>query len=99
MVLARHIQAPTATPALSGAVDRAVEFLLQRRLLWRCHEGAPIRPTWGRDPMLIQWPIRFYDVLSALAVMTELDRVGDPRCADALRHLAGQQLPGGGFPV
>ena len=97
--LARHAQAGRGAPAVSGAVNRAVEFLLQRRLLWRCHDGAPIRPTWGRDPLLSQWPIRFYDVLSVLVVMTELERVRDPRCADALRHLAGKQLPGGGFPV
>jgi hypothetical protein len=97
--LARHARAGRGSAALDGAVDRAAEFLLARRLLWRCHDGAPIRPAWGRDPQLIQWPIRFYDVLSALTVMTELDRVQDPRCADALRHLAGKQLPDGGFPV
>lgn len=68
--LACHARAERGTAALSGAVDRAAEFLLQRRLLWQCHDGSPIRPTWGRDPQLIQWPIRFYDVLSALTVMT-----------------------------
>jgi hypothetical protein len=97
--LARHVQAGRATPAFNVALDRAAEFLLQRRLLWRCRDGAPIRPSWGRDPLLIQWPIRFYDVLSALVVMTELGRVRDPRCADALHHLAGKRLPLGGFPV
>ncbi len=97
--LALHARAGRGTPALVGAVDRAAEFLLQRRLLWRRRDGAPIRPTWGQDPLLIQWPIRFYDVLSALVVMTELGRVRDQRCADALHHLAGKQLPGGGFPV
>jgi hypothetical protein len=97
--LACHARAGRGTAALTGAVDRAAEFLLQRRLLWRCHDGSPIRPTWGRDPQLIQWPIRLYDVLSALTVMAELERIQDPRCADALRHLAGKQLPDGGFPV
>lgn len=97
--LARHGRAGGGGRALSGAVDRAVEFLLARRLLWRCHDGAPIRPTWGRDPLLIHWPIRFYDVLFALTVMTELERIQDPRCADALNHLASKQLPDGGFPV
>jgi hypothetical protein len=97
--LARHVQAGGAAPACSVAVDHAAEFLLRRRLLWRCHDGAPIRPAWGRDPLLIQWPIRFYDVLSALVVMAELERVRDPRCADALRHLAGKRLSRGGFPV
>ena len=97
--LARHVRAGHGAPALNDAIDRAAEFLLQRRLLWRRRDSAPIRPAWGRDPLLIQWPIRFYDVLSALTVMTELERVRDPRCGDALHHLAGKRLSGGGFPV
>ncbi|MEI6622653.1 MAG: hypothetical protein WCP28_12175 [Actinomycetes bacterium] len=32
---------------LLSAIDRAAEFLLARRLLWRQHDGAPIRPHWG----------------------------------------------------
>lgn len=97
--LARHALAGRGGPEAPGAVDRAAEFLLARRLLWRRHDGRPIRPTWGGDPLLIQWPIRLYDVLSALVVMTELGRVRDPRCSDALRLLAGKRLPGGGFPA
>ena len=35
-------------------------------------------------------------MLSSLTVMTELERVRDPRCAaDALHHLAGKRLSGG----
>jgi hypothetical protein len=79
--------------------DRAAQFLLDRRLLWRRHDGAPIKPTWGGDPMCIQWPIRWYDVLSALVAMTEIDRVDDPGCTDALGILAGKRLKTGGFPV
>jgi hypothetical protein len=97
--LARHVRAGEHSPAICTAIDRAAEFLLDRRLLWRRRDGAPIRPAWGRDPLLIQWPIRFYDVLSALVVMAEIGRIGDPRCADALRHLARKQLPDGGFPA
>lgn len=97
--LARHFRAGRDDPAIRGAVDQAARFLLDRRLLWRRHDGAPIKPTWGRDPMRIHWPIRFYDILSALVVMAEIDRVDDPRCADALRVLAGKHLKTGGFPV
>ena len=94
-------RAATTSPApgVSEAVDAATEFLLQRRLLWRRHDGAVLRPAWGPDPMLIQWPIRFYDVLSVLVVMTELGRIADPRCVDATRVLAGKRLPSGGFPA
>jgi hypothetical protein len=85
--------------AVGDAVGSAAEFLLERRLLWRHGDGRPITPTWGPDPMLIHWPIRFYDVLSALVVMTEIGRIGDPRCADAVAILAAKRLPSGGFPA
>jgi hypothetical protein len=96
--LARHARAGHAGPAIATAVDRAAGFLLDRGLLWR-RDGSPIRPAWGHDPLLIQWPIRFYDVLSALVVMAETGRIRDPRCAPALRLLAGKRLADGGFPV
>jgi hypothetical protein len=97
--LARHIRAGRDDPAVRGAVDDAAEFLLGRRLLWRRRDGAPIKPTWGHDPMLIQWPIRFYDVLSVLVAMAEIDCIGDQRCADALGVLVGKRLSTGGFPA
>lgn len=102
--LARHLRSRARAPGAQASVDqasvdRAAEFLLRRRLLWRRHDGAPISPRWGRDPRLIQWPFRWYDVLSALTVMAEIDRVDDPRCADALTLLAAKRLPGGGFPA
>jgi hypothetical protein len=97
--LARHIRAGHQTPAVRAAADRACAFLLDRRLLWHRQDGAPIRPGWGRDPMRIQWPIRWYDVLSALCVMAEIGRIGDPRCADALAVLAAKHLRTGGFPA
>jgi len=97
--LARHLRAGREAWDVRAAVDRAAQFLLDRRLLWRRRDGAPIRPTWGRDPMRIQWPIRWYDVLSALTVMAEIGRIGDPQCADALEVLAAKHLPTGGFPA
>lgn len=97
--LARHLRATGEHPAVRQSIDAATEFLLERRLLWRRSDGAPIRPAWGSDPMLIQWPIRWYDLLSSLVVMAEIGRLGDPRCGDALRLLAARRLPTGGFPV
>ncbi|WP_328531273.1 hypothetical protein OG984_09140 [Nocardioides sp. NBC_00368] len=99
--LARHHRsASTAPPAhLADAVDRAAEVLLRRRLLWRRHDGAPISPDWGHDPLRIQWPIRFYDVLFVLTVMAETGHIGDPRCADALALLESKRLPDGGYPA
>ena len=98
--LGRHLRSGRDGPAaVREATHRAAEFLLGRRLLWRRRDGAPIRPAWGRAPMRIQWPVRWYDVLFALTVMAEIDLVEDPRCADALAVLAAKHLETGGFPA
>jgi hypothetical protein len=81
------------------AADRAAELLLSRRLVWRRRDGAVIRPDWGRPFDRIQYPIRFYDVLYALELMREIDRLDDPRCADALTLLERKRLADGGFPL
>jgi hypothetical protein len=97
--LARHLRAGNEDAAITDMVDGAARFLLERRLLWRRRDGNPIRPAWGPDPRLIQWPIRLYDVLSVLVVMAEIDRIEDARCASALEVLAGKRLSAGGFPA
>jgi hypothetical protein len=81
------------------AVAGAAELLLSRRLLWRRRDGALIDPDWGGHVDLIHFPIQFYDVLFALQVMAESGRIGDERCADALRLLESKQLTDGGFPL
>jgi hypothetical protein len=97
--LARHVRGGRGDNSVGEAIERSADFLLKRRLLWRLRDGAPIRPKWGRDPFRIQWPFRWYDVLLVLVVMTELDRINDPRCADALALLAGKELESGGSPA
>jgi hypothetical protein len=97
--LARHLRATGERATIRRSIDRAAEFLLERRLLWRRRDGAPIRPDWGSDPRLVQWPIRWYDLLSSLIVMAEIGRLGDPRCQIALELLAGKRLQTGGFPA
>jgi hypothetical protein len=77
------------------AAERAAEFLLQRRLLWRLRDGLPCDPRFLR----IHHPIRFYDLLFALQVMAEIGKIGDPRCGDALTLLERKRLPDGGFPA
>jgi hypothetical protein len=81
------------------AARRAAEFLLERRLLWRCRDGALIEPEWGGPADKIHYPIRFYDVLGALLVMTEMGLICDRRCADALDLLERKRLADGMFPV
>lgn len=81
------------------AADRAAGFLLERRLLWRKRDGKLIEPEWGGPVGKIHYPIRFYDVLSALLVMTEMGMVRDPRCQDALDLLERKRLADGTFPA
>ena len=77
------------------AAGRAAEFFLARSLFRRQRDGAQIT----KDFALIQYPIQFYDILSALQVMTEIGRIGDERCGEALGILRSKQLPDGGFPL
>jgi hypothetical protein len=58
-----------------------------------------IEPEWGGPVDKIHYPIRFYDVLSALLGMTEMGVVRDRRCNDALDHLEQKRLADGSFPV
>ena len=81
------------------ATKRAAEFLLTRRLLWRKRDGALIEPRWGGPVDRIHYPIRFYDVLSALLVMAEMGLVRDRRCREALDLLERRRLADGTFPV
>jgi len=92
-------QRATGEARVRKATARAAEVLLQRRLLWRQRDGELIRPEWGGPVDKIHYPIRFYDVLSALLVMTEIGRVGDPRCQMALDMLERKRLADGMFPV
>jgi len=81
------------------AAKRAAEFLLERRLLWRKRDGALIEPEWGGPVDKVHYPIRFYDVLSALLVMAQMGLVRDRRCQDALDLLERKRLADGTFPV
>lgn len=83
----------------AAAADRAAEFLLQRRLLWRRSDGVVIQPAWGGAVDQIHYPIRFYDVLAALVVMAELGRIRDARCRDALDLLERKRRADGLFAV
>jgi hypothetical protein len=82
----------------SAAAQRAAEFLLQRRLLFRLRDGAMVKIAWGGKVTEIHFPIQLYDVLFALQVMAEIGKIADPRCREALEILTSKQLPDGGFP-
>ena len=87
-------------PALDAA-QRVADLMLDRRLLWHRSDDSLIVPDWAGKPGpdRIHYPIQFFDLLFALQVMADLGRLGDPRCADALRLLEAKWLPDGGFPL
>ena len=89
----------TGDQRAGAGAKRAAEFLLQRRLLWRKSDGAILVPEWGGPVDKIHYPIRFYDVLSALLVMAEMGMVRDRRCREAIDLLEGKRLADGTFPV
>jgi hypothetical protein len=94
-----HWYRATGDEQAKKATKRAAEFVLARRLLWRKSDGALIEPEWGGPVDKIHYPIRFYDVLSALLVMAEMDMLRDRRCEDALDLLEHKRLADGTFPV
>jgi hypothetical protein len=94
-----HWHRATGDQRAMRAAKRAAAFLLARRLLWRKADGALIVPEWGGPVDRIHYPIRFYDVLSALLVMAEMGLVADRRCREALDLLEGKRLADGSFPV
>jgi len=96
--LARWARATGDTRAQSAARS-AAEFLLTRRLLWRKRDGGLIVPEWGGPVDKVHYPIRFYDVLSALVVVAEMGLAKDQRCLDALDLLERKRLANGMFPV
>ena len=87
-------------PALEAA-QKTADLMLPRRLLWHQSDGSLIVPDWSGKPGpdRVHYPIQFFDVLFALQVMADLERLGDPRCADALELLESKWLPDGGFPL
>jgi len=80
------------TRGMKEAVDRGVEFYLERRLL---REGRRYDP-WHR----LHFPYHYYyDVLVGLEFVTALGGGDDPRAASALRLLKKKRLPDGRWPM
>lgn len=80
------------TRGVKGAVERGLEFYLERRLL---REGRRYDP-WHR----LHFPYHYYyDVLVGLEFVTALGGGGDQRAASAVRLLKKKMLPGGRWPM
>lgn len=94
-----HWARATGDKRAQSAASSAAEFLLTRRLLWRKRGGGLIVPEWGGPVDKVHYPIRFYDVLSALVVMAEMGFAKDRRCQDAIDLLERKRLADGMLPV
>ena len=76
------------TRSMKAAVDRGLEFFLERRLL---RQGRRYDP-WYR----LHFPYHYYyDVLVGLEFVTSLGRGDDPRAANAIRILRKKRLEDG----
>ena len=77
---------------MKDAVDRGLEFYLQRRLL---HQGAEYDP-WYR----LHFPYHYYyDLLVGLEFVTALGRGDDPRAAEAIKALRRKRQKDGRWPM
>ncbi len=91
--------AHTGDPRARRALDRAMDLLLDRDLIFRRGTCEPIVPDWGPRPDRIGFPIRFFDVLLALETAQLAGRLDDPRCERALALLRSKRTKDGGFPL
>jgi hypothetical protein len=88
----------TGDERAATALERGVELVLEHDLLFH-RNGDLIVPNWGPRPDRIGFPIRFFDVLLALELMADNDRLTDPRCDRALGMLRAKRTSDGGFPL
>jgi len=83
------------TPQLLNAIDRAAELFHKRNLYKRISDGEVINKRW----LSLHYPAYWhYDLLSALKVLAEANKLQDDRCHDALDLLESKRLIDGGFP-
>ena len=76
------------------AAERTAELLLEHRLFRSTSTGRPIHPSWT----VLHYPAYWhYDVLQGLRLLAAVDRLGDPRAADALDVVAQARRPNGRF--
>jgi len=76
------------------AAARAAEIFLSRNLYKRKEDGTVMQKGFTQLAFPPYW---HYDILAGLRVMSEIGKLTDPRCKDALDQLASKQLPDGGF--
>lgn len=90
--LATYVAAVGNTAAWTAA-ERTAELLLEHRLFRSTATGDPIHPSWT----VLHYPAYWhYDVLQGLRLLAAVDRLHDPRAAEALDVIAAARR-GSGF--
>jgi hypothetical protein len=84
----------TGDAAARRAAERTAALLLEHRLFRSTSTGEPIHPSWT---VLHYPPYWHYDVLQGLRLLAALDRLDDPRAADALDLVEVARRPDGRF--
>jgi hypothetical protein len=84
-----------STTKVQETINKATELFLKRKLFRRLSNGEVINSRW----LLLHYPMYWrYDVLIALKVLAEADKIHDKRCTEALDLLESKRLGDGGFP-
>ncbi len=80
---------------IEKAVSQSIELFLKRKLFKRIRDEKVINKKWV---MLHYPPYWHYDILMALKVLGEADKLLDKSCNEALDLLESKRLADGGFP-
>lgn len=82
--------------ALTSAVSKAEEFLLDHRLFRSSHTGEVIDSKW----LMLSYPSRWkYDILRVLVYFADSGHAPDERMTDALRILQAKRRKDDAWPV
>ena len=82
--------------AVSAAIGRGHEYLLERRLFRRRSSGEVVSPRW----QLFSFPPRWhYDVLRGLDHLREAQAAPDPRCDEAIALVEEKRSKDGRWPL
>ncbi|WP_371803078.1 hypothetical protein [Candidatus Lokiarchaeum ossiferum] len=91
-----HYHHTHPSPSLAQTIERASEVFLKRKLYVSQHTQLPIHPKWIQLSYPSYW---HYNILNALKILGEGEKLKDPRCQPALDILVSKRLPDGGFPA
>ena len=88
--------ATSGDTTLAAARERAHEYLLERRLMYRLSTGELVNPRWR----LMSFPPRWhYDLLRALDYLRDAEVAPDERWEDALEVIRSKQHNDGRWPL